>query len=70
MPTYDYKCQECEHRFEQFQSIKDDPLKTCPECNKDGLRRLIGRGGAVIFKGSGFYCTDYKDPKPPKGVEE
>jgi putative FmdB family regulatory protein len=59
MPTYEYACTECEHRFENFQSITSDPLSECPEC-KGKLRRLIGRGGALIFKGSGFYETDYK----------
>lgn len=70
MPTYDYVCKDCGHRFEQFQSIMADPLTDCPECKKNTLKRLIGGGGAVIFKGSGFYCTDYKDAKPPKNVEE
>lgn len=60
MPTYDYVCQGCEHRFEHFQSITSDPLSECPACKQPQLRRLIGTGGALIFKGSGFYCTDYK----------
>jgi len=61
MPTYDYKCEACGHTFEQFQAITDDPLTECPECGGE-VRRLIGSGGAVIFKGSGFYATDYKSP--------
>jgi len=61
MPTYDYVCQDCGHSFEHFQSMTSDLLKTCPECEKDALKRLIGAGSALIFKGSGFYCTDYKD---------
>ncbi|MCB0725623.1 MAG: zinc ribbon domain-containing protein [Ignavibacteriae bacterium] len=61
MPTYDYKCENCGHTFESFQSIKADPLKKCPECGKDTLKRLIGTGAGLIFKGSGFYLTDYKN---------
>ena len=60
MPTYDYKCTACKHAFEQFQSMKDKPLKKCPKCGKNALERLIGTGAAVIFKGSGFYQTDYR----------
>jgi len=60
MPTYDYKCNACDHRFEAFQSIKAGALKKCPECGKNALERLIGTGGAVLFKGSGFYQTDYR----------
>jgi len=61
MPTYDYQCEACGHKFEAFQSIKADPIKICPVCNKKKVKRLIGTGGALIFKGSGFYCTDYRD---------
>jgi putative FmdB family regulatory protein len=60
MPTYEYECGACRHRFEQFQSIKASALRTCPSCGKKSLRRLIGAGGAVIFKGGGFYQTDYR----------
>lgn len=60
MPTYDYHCDGCGHRFEEMQSFKDDPLKTCPECKEDRLRRLFGTGAAILFKGSGFYETDYR----------
>jgi putative FmdB family regulatory protein len=60
MPTYDYECDACGHRFEEFQSMKDEPLKKCPECKKKKLRRLIGTGAAILFKGSGFYQTDYR----------
>lgn len=59
MPTYDYKCTNCGHTFEAFQSIKDKPLSRCPKC-KGSVRRLINGGMGVIFKGSGFYTTDYK----------
>lgn len=59
MPTYDYVCTSCGHQFEQFQKMTDDHLKTCPKCQKDALKRKIGRGAAVIFKGAGFYCNDY-----------
>lgn len=61
MPTYDYKCGNCGHLFETMQSIKADPLTKCPECGKETLKRLIGTGGGLIFKGSGFYLTDYKN---------
>jgi len=60
MPTYDYKCEACGHRFDQFQSITAAPLKRCPTCGKNKLHRLIGTGAGVIFKGSGFYTTDYR----------
>jgi putative FmdB family regulatory protein len=60
MPTYEYKCKNCEHVFEQFQSMKDAPLRKCPECGKNTLERLIGTGAAILFKGSGFYQTDYR----------
>ncbi|MCS7046246.1 MAG: zinc ribbon domain-containing protein [Gemmataceae bacterium] len=60
MPTYDYRCDGCDHAFEEFQSITDAPLKKCPKCGKAKLRRLIGTGAAILFKGSGFYQTDYR----------
>ena len=60
MPTYDYKCEKCEHTFEALQGINDDHLKKCPECKKNALKRLIGTGGNLVFKGTGFYETDYK----------
>ena len=60
MPTYEYRCTACEHQFEQFQSMKDAALKKCPKCGKNALERLIGTGAAILFKGSGFYQTDYR----------
>src|SRR3954462_12428494 len=60
MPTYDYICDGCGHEFEEFESIKADPQKVCPECHESKLRRKIGAGAAIIFKGSGFYQTDYR----------
>lgn len=60
MPTYEYKCLDCFKIFEIFQSMKDEPIKVCPECNGK-LNRLIGSGAGTIFKGSGFYQTDYKN---------
>ena len=60
MPTYDYQCDNCGHTFEAFQSMKDDPLTVCPECNQPRLRRLISGGVGIIFKGSGFYVNDNK----------
>ena len=61
MPTYEYACEACGHKFEEFQSIKAAPLKTCPEC-KGRVKRLLSTGGGLLFKGSGFYITDYRKP--------
>src|SRR5690349_16421421 len=61
MPTYEYKCDACGATFERFQSITAQPIKRCPECGKAKVRRLIGTGAGLIFKGSGFYITDYRD---------
>ncbi len=60
MPTYEYKCTACDFRFEAFQSIKEDPVKKCPTCGEDKVERLISAGGGLLFKGSGFYITDYR----------
>ena len=61
MPTYDYKCEKCGHQFEAFQSMKDDRLEDCPRDDCDGgVKRLLGTGAGIIFKGSGFYETDYR----------
>jgi len=77
MPTYDYVCSACGYRFEKFQQMKDDPIKTCPECHQEAVQRLIGGGNGFLFKGSGFYVTDYRksgyqkaknDDKTPSGT--
>ncbi len=60
MPTYEYECSACGKTFEVFQKMSDDPLKTCICCKKKTVRRKIGTGAGIIFKGSGFYCTDYR----------
>ena len=60
MPTYEYHCDACEHHFDEFQSITEPALKKCPKCRKAKLRRIFGIGAAVLFKGSGFYITDYR----------
>lgn len=60
MPTYDYLCDACQHKFELFQAMSDSVKKKCPECGKPKLRRLFGTGAAIVFKGSGFYQTDYR----------
>jgi len=60
MPTYDYQCQACGHEWELFQSMNDAPVKSCPTCPKRKAKRLLGIGAGVIFKGTGFYETDYK----------
>jgi len=60
MPTYEYKCDACGHEFEKFHSITAAPVRICPECRKSRVRRLISSGAGLIFKGSGFYITDYR----------
>ncbi len=60
MPTYDYRCNACGHTFDELQSFSDPPLTKCPACKKNKLERLFGGGGAIIFKGAGFYETDYR----------
>jgi putative FmdB family regulatory protein len=70
MPTYDYVCDACKHAFDHFQSMSSNVLRTCPECKKKKLRRLIGSGAGVIFKGSGFYETDYKRKTKPKSKDD
>ena len=69
MPTYDYLCQACEHAFELFQQMSAPVKKKCPECGKLKLQRLIGTGSAVLFKGGGFYETDYRSDSYKKGKE-
>ena len=70
MPTYDYECDACGHEFELFQSISEPVQKKCPECGKLKLRRLFGTGAAVVFKGSGFYQTDYRSDSYKKGADK
>ena len=70
MPTYGYACEKCGHEFDEFQSIMAKPLRKCPECGKMALKRLIGAGAAIIFKGSGFYETDYRSDSYKKGAEK
>jgi putative FmdB family regulatory protein len=69
MPTYGYACQNCGHEFDEFQSITAKPLRKCPECGKLSLKRLIGTGAGIIFKGSGFYETDYRSESYKKAAE-
>ena len=69
MPTYEYACENCGHQFEQFQSITARPLRKCPNCGKLSLQRLIGAGAGIIFKGSGFYETDYRSESYKKAAE-
>ena len=69
MPTYDYQCDACGHTFEQFQSITSSPLKKCPDCGKLKLKRLLGTGAALIFKGAGFYETDYRSENYKKAAQ-
>ena len=72
MPTYEYFCEACENRFEEFQSMKEAPLKNCPKCKSRRLKRLIGSGAGFVFKGAGFYATDYRSEgyKRSKATEE
>lgn len=69
MPTYDYECSQCHHQWEVFQSITAKPLRKCPECGKLKAKRIIGAGGGIIFKGSGFYETDYRSSSYKKAAE-
>ena len=69
MPTYEYKCDACGAEFEKFQSIKAAPIKVCPECRKAKVRRLISCGAGLIFKGSGFYITDYRSDGYKKAAQ-
>lgn len=69
MPTYDYRCKACEHEFELFQTMSASPKRKCPRCSKLRLERLIGTGAAVIFKGSGFYQTDYRSESYKKAAK-
>ncbi|ARN57527.1 FmdB family zinc ribbon protein [Sedimentisphaera salicampi] len=70
MPTYDYRCAECGYEFEKFQQITASPLRKCPECGKMTLKRLIGTGAGAIFKGSGFYETDYRSESYKEGEKK
>ena len=70
MPTYEYKCDACGHEFEVFHSISDKPLRRCPKCRRLKVRRLIGKGAGIIFKGSGFYQTDYRSESYNKQMKE
>lgn len=69
MPTYDYHCTACDHAFEEFQSMTAPLLNKCPKCGKNKLERLIGTGAALMFKGSGFYITDYRSDSYKKSAE-
>jgi putative FmdB family regulatory protein len=70
MPNYDYVCTACGGDFEFFQSMNDDPLTQCPTCEESSLKRKIGTGAGIIFKGTGFYETDYKKPKKDSSASE
>lgn len=70
MPTYEYECKECGHALEAFQRMSEEPLVECPECGQASLRRKIGLGAGIIFKGGGFYETDFKDRKGSKPESE
>lgn len=69
MPTYEYKCSQCDHALEAFQSITAGPLRKCPGCGRNTLKRLIGTGAGIIFKGSGFWQTDYRSEGYKKAAE-
>jgi putative FmdB family regulatory protein len=69
MPTYEYQCAACGHAFEKFQSIKAAPIKKCPQCGKSKVKRLIGMGAGLLFKGSGFYITDYRGDSYSKAAK-
>ena len=69
MPTYDYVCKNCDHQWELFQSMKDNPVRKCPSCGKLKAKRVIGPGAGIIFKGSGFYQTDYRSDSYKKAAD-
>jgi len=69
MPTYEYQCDGCQHNFDDFQGINDKPLRKCPKCGKSKLRRVFGTGAAILFKGSGFYQTDYRSESYKAGAK-
>src|ERR1700723_1268236 len=69
MPTYEYKCDACGFKFEKFQSIKSAPTRKCPHCGKNRVKRLIGTGAGLIFKGGGFYITDYRSESYKSGAK-
>ena len=69
MPTYEYRCTACSHKWDEFQSITAQPTRKCPECGKLKAERIISAGGGIIFKGSGFYQTDYRSESYKKGAE-
>jgi putative FmdB family regulatory protein len=69
MPTYEYQCDACNHNFDEFQSMSEAPLKKCPKCKKSKLRRLFGTGAAILFKGAGFYETDYRSESYKKAAK-
>jgi len=70
MPTYEYECRSCKKGFEIFQKMTEDPLQKCPSCGKLKLKKKIGMGAGIIFKGSGFYCTDYKSNSYREGEKK
>jgi len=69
MPTYEYECEKCHHQFEQIQKMTDEPVKTCPVCGGE-VKRLISGGGGFLFKGNGFYVTDYRSESYKKQEKE
>jgi len=69
MPTYAYKCDQCHHEFEKFQSITARPIRRCPQCGRSKVKRLVGTGAGILFKGSGFYQTDYRSDTYNKAAE-
>lgn len=69
MPTYDYRCDACKHQWEEFHSMTAKPTEKCPSCGKKKAKRIIGAGAGLIFKGSGFYLTDYRSDSYKKGAE-
>src|SRR5437016_12200554 len=69
MPTYEYQCDACDHNFDEFQPMSAEPLKKCPKCGKKKLRRVFGAGAAVLFRGSGFYETDYRSESYKKAAK-
>ncbi len=69
MPTYDYVCNSCSHSFEKFQKMTEEPIRVCPNCGQEQVQKVIGAGSGILFKGNGFYLTDYRSESYKKAAQ-